>query len=413
MPRALPLRPASLLALLCALLAGSVLAGPAARAQQQDTSGVSPEQPGVALALGGTLQPRFSYAHAGSGEADGDERVGFGLRRARLRFEAELAGRAGASLQLGAAGTAAELFDAFVFFDMTEAWRLRLGRFAPAQPRAAQLTSHTRIDLVARAAVAQRWGAATLANDGRDFGLEALYETGRFDVQAGLYNGNGGWDRALGNVREDITGDPTGGVYTRGLAAGAYGAWRPAALPGLEVGGHASYNAARSNEAARPPEVLLPPSAAGRGALAEETRSYASYSGHLYWGARPGAQPVRLKADLIGTRYESLDYLDDAGSPNANVQTLEQHALGASLLAAVGLADQSAELLARFERYDLATGRDGNAQDYLSAGASVSPSALRGRPYRRQRLTLAYATRLSSGDDGSAHLLVFQAQLVF
>ena len=358
---------------------------------------VEPERPDVDLTLGGTLQPRLSYGQTALTDAadeDTRHRVGFGLRRARLRFEATLEGRTGVYFQLGAAGASVELIDALLFYDLTDALRLRVGRFAAAQPRAGQLTSHKQIDLTARAAIARRWNDATFGNSGRDFGLEALYETDRFDVQAGLYNGNGSWDRALGNFREDNVGDPTGGAETRGLAAGVYGAWRPDALSSVEVGGFVGRNGAY-NAATRPPGSLLP------NAFPNRARSYTSYSGHLYWGARPGSQPVRLKADLIGTRYETLQ---GTGDP------FDQQALGASLLGALGLANGSAELLARFERYDPITDRDDTARDYVAAGASFSLSALRGRPYERQRLTLAYSTRLDAADP---HLLVLQAQLIF
>ena len=374
------------------LLAGAWLA-PA-----QDTSGAEAARPDVKLAIGGTLQPRVSHGRLDLANPGTDrERTGFGIRRARLRASATLAGRAGASFQLGAAGASVMLLDAELFFDVTDALRVRAGRFTVAQPRAFQPTSHTEIDLGARAAIARRWGNSTLGNSGRDFGVGAVYETDRLTGRVALHNGNGSWDRALGNVRPDVVGDPTGGGDTRGGAASAYGAWRPAALPGLEVGGYAGYNAAR-NAATVAPEALRP----GGGRFDSTARSYASYASHLYWGARPGSQPVRLKADLIGTRYETRP---------AGAGEISQRALGASLLGAVGLFDRSAELLARIERYDAAIGRDGNATDYLSAGASLSLSALRGRPYERQRLSVGYATRLD--DDRRPHLVVLQAQIVF
>ncbi|PSQ98316.1 MAG: hypothetical protein BRD48_07595 [Bacteroidetes bacterium QS_9_68_14] len=374
------------------LLAGAWLA-PA-----QDTSDAEAARPDVKLAIGGTLQPRVSHGRLDLANPGTDrERTGFGIRRARLRASATLAGRAGASFQLGAAGASVMLLDAKLFFDVTDALRVRAGRFTVAQPRAFQPTSHTEIDLGARAAIARRWGNSTLGNSGRDFGVGAVYETDRLTGRVALHNGNGSWDRALGNVRPDVVGDPTGGGDTRGGAASAYGAWRPAALPGLEVGGYAGYNAAR-NAATVAPEALRP----GGGRFDSTARSYASYAGHLYWGAWPGSQPVRLKADLIGTRYETR---------SASAGEISQHALGASLLGAVGLFDRSAELLARIERYDAAIGRDGNATDYLSAGASLSLSALRGRPYERQRLSVGYATRLD--DNRRPHLVVLQAQIVF
>lgn len=358
----------------------------------QTPSSVSFEQPNVTLELGGTAQPRFSYGSALDNDSTRRERLGFSVRRARLRFRATVAERTGVYFQMGGAGASAELLDAVGFYRITEDLTARIGRFTSAQPRSFQGTSHTRIDAVSRAAVAQLWGENTIGSGGRDFGLDLRYETKRAEATLAVQNGDGNWSRARGNYRADVAGgNPAGGEDDAGLAVGAYGAYRPAAVSGLEVGGYVGYNADEN-----PNTELF-----GRG------RSYASYAGHLYWGARPGSQPVRLKFDLIGIRYEEIRVLP----PTRGRLPVDQHTLGGSFLAAVR-PHRAGELFARFEQY--APYLDGDRDLYVTAGGSFSLSALRGRPYRQERLTLAYG---AFGEDGSfedaPQLVVLQAQVLF
>ena len=341
------------------------------------------------LSLGGTLQARLGYARCAEGGC-----FGAGVRRARLRANASL-GQAGAYVQLGIQGDAATVLDAYVSYEPAAAWRLRLGRFTGAQPRADQPTSHTRIDAVERAAIAGRWEEGTLAASGRDFGLDARYETAHFTAQLFLHNGYGSWDAPSGNFSPQVTAAPANSGRA-GMAVSGYTAYRPPALPGVEAGGYAGYNGA-----ATPPTEAF-----GQG------RTYASYSGHVYWGAVPGSQPVRLKADLIGIRYEALS----AGAlppEAADRAPFEQHALGVSFLGALRPLPY-AEAFVRAEQYDPNRQAGGDVQRFYTAGGSLSLSALRGRPYRQQRLTLAYSTMQPLASDADArHALVLQAQLVF
>ncbi len=350
--------------------------------------------------FGATFQGRFSYGWRADGVAEDPERLGFGLRRVRLRGAAVF-GRPGAYVQVGAVGAAVEPLDAYAFYAITPRLQVRLGRFAPAQPRAYQLTSHTRIDALERAVIANRWGENTLAYGGRDFGLDLLYEADRATLQLTLHNGTGSWDRLFGNFRSGIR-MPTDGGDGTGMAASLYGAYRPAMLSDLEVGAYVGYNAAE------------PPSTRVESGFFEGTpRSYVSYSGHLYWGAIPGSRPVRLKLDVIGIRYEALTvpptvYL----LPGAQLTDAEQHVLGLSLLGAVRV-HPSAEVFARIEQYDANMNADGRRTRYLTAGGSFSLSALRGGPYRAQRLTLAYGAAFPEGAGARRHLLALQLQLVF
>jgi hypothetical protein len=186
-------------------------------------------------------------------------------------------------------------------------------------------------------------------------------------------------------VRQEISSSTaTGGVDRVAQAVSVYGGYAPAGWSGIEVGAYAGYNSARNPNSMR---------------LAGEGRTYASYSAHAYWGAVPGSQPLRLKADAIGVRYEE----DALG---------EQHVLGLSLLGAARLTPFS-EAFVRGETLTPDLGED-RSDVFVTAGASLSVSALRGLPYHEERFTLAYANGLPDVDDPvNQHLLVVQFQIVF
>jgi hypothetical protein len=194
-------------------------------------------------------------------------------------------------------------------------------------------------------------------------------------------------------MREGVlTGDPTRGTDRSwdDLAVSAYAALTPRALPGVEIGGFAGYNGSRN------PNTALPGTDIGR--------TYGSYAAHLYWGAAPGSQPIRLKADVIGIRFE-------------NAGRMRQHTFSLAVLGAVGLR-RGVEAYGRVEQYEPNLDRaDPDPDDgarYVEGGLTVSPSAWRGGAFARQRVTLGYAARLPDADDApAAHLLALHLQLVF
>lgn len=156
--------------------------------------------------------------------------------------------------------------------------------------------------------------------------------------------------------------------------------YRLASVPGLEIGAFAGVNPVGSEASA----------------LEEVEREYTTGGVHVYWGARPGSQPFRLKLDALGIRYEE-------------VEGFQQESAGASLLGAVRVLSHG-EAFVRGERFwsDL----DAEAEDYLTAGLSYSLSAARGEEYRRARITAAYHYR-SSALRGNAHVVAIQGQFAF
>ena len=328
------------------------------------------------LDLAGGVQPRVGV---GVEDPGGQTRYGAGLRRARIQARVLYRDVAGVEYDVEGGSGSVESVDLFAFANLSPGVQARVGYFPVAQPRGAVLTPYFLIDAVDRAAVVERWLGGTLGGDGRDLGADVTLRTDRAFATLAVHNGAGTFARGTGNFREGISGpDVVNGPETEGLAVSAAGAYETAG--GVEVGAFAGLNGADPERTAR----------AGPG------RDYTTAGVHAYWGALPGSQPVRLKLDALALRYAD----DGRGA---------QESAGVSALGAVRVLGHG-EAFARAERYwsDV----DASGDDYLTAGLSYSPSAARGGPYHRARLTLAYQYRASDALD-DAHLVVLQGQLAF
>ncbi|WP_420455117.1 hypothetical protein [Rubrivirga sp.] len=263
---------------------------------------------------------------------------------------------------------------------VTDRLQVRAGRVPGAQPRGSVATSHREIDAVDRAAIVGRWADGTLGGSGRDIGVDVRYDAGPTFLELFVHDGSGVFTREEANFREGIESPSvTAGVDRVGIAVSGAARHEPPALPGVEVGTFAGVNVG-GNE---------------RTAVGDVRRSYVTGGAFAYWGAEPGSQPVRFKADALAVGYES------AGGVGA------QTALGVSGLGAVRVLGHG-EAFGRAERFWPA---GGPAETYLTAGASYSPSAALGERYRTARLTAAYAWRDVAG--APAHLVVVQGQFAF
>ena len=348
------------------------LLAPAPRAQALQLG------PDVSLLISGTVQPRLSY-----GYQDGDEpgeRLGVGVRRARFQMRASYQD-VGFEFDFDGSSGDVRSVDLYGFYNASETVQVRAGLLPPAQPRAYVPTSHSRIDAIERAAIAERWSQGTIGSSGRDVGIDVEVEAGRTSAVLSLHSGTGSLARGLGNFRESITaGDVTRGRGETGAAVSAMVAHEPAGLPGVEVGAFVSANPVGNEDTE----------------FQDMTRGYTSGGAHVYWGARPGSQPVRLKLDALGVRYEEVD-------------GFVQEAVGVSGLGAVRVLGHG-EVFGRYEAFwpDL----DGDAETFVTVGGSYSPSAAAGRAYRLVRFTLAYAYRDAIGEE-DAHLAVLQGQFAF
>lgn len=338
---------------------------------------------GLAVRLAGTVQPRVSFA-AEDGAEGGRERFGFGLRRVRFESRVTWRGRFGFEFDVDGSSGEVQPVDMYGVAFLTDRLQVRAGRVPGAQPRGSVATSHREIDAVERAAIIGRWADGTLGSSGRDIGLDLQYEAGPTFLELFVHDGSGVFTRDEANFREGIDAPSvTRGADRVGLAVSGAARHSPPALPGVEFGVFGGVNG--SGNVRTEVETAVGP----------VRRSYATAAGHLYWGALPGSQPVRLKADALAVTYEA------AGGVGRRT------AVGASGLGAVRVLGHG-EVFGRAERFWPAAGP---AETYLTAGASYSPSAAAGGRYRTARLTAAYAWREVAGAE--AHLVVLQGQFAF
>lgn len=355
-------------------------AAPAEVLGQEDDGLVRTVSEDVSIRLGGTIQPRVTFA-----SDDPMDRFGFGLRRLRLRVNTDIGEKMGVFLQMEGAGSGAVFLDVRGDYELSDNVTLHTGRFIGAQPRAYARTSHASIDALDRPAISEKWARMTIGSDGRDYGVEAVHSTPAWELRGFLHNGYNQW-----NFRSGISNDsPTGGLKTDGVAFSASATHWPDSRDQLELGGYASINTSQN--------PLTDIGGIGR--------NYLSYSAHAYWGPSPGDQPIRLKTDLIGISYQDV------------VPFGAQNYVGASLFGSY-LAAPHIELFARSEYWhDDGGDRDSFGQMFIALGGSYSLSALQGKPFSHNRLTVAYSLR--SGEDDtvdfgdSAHVLMLGAQFYF
>ncbi|MEM1095917.1 MAG: porin [Bacteroidota bacterium] len=341
---------------------------------QSKTIEISPD---ISFAIGGSFQTRVSYVRSDGPRGDIDA-TGFGVRRARLVYRVNIGDRWGLNFQNELTGVAPSLIDLFVTYRINDRLSLRTGRLPDAQPRAYLLSPYPLSDSFDRANIARRWGADTIGNDGRDFGLSAHYETETSRILLFLHNGDGAWTSS--KTSSVISGPGTDD--RPGVAVSVYGEHRPANLTNVEVGAFVGYNAEKPDRT--------------RG------RNYTSYAAHVYYGRVPGSQPLRLKLDVIGVLYEE----ESAAAP-------DQHTLGANFLAAA-LVTPNLEAFAQLERryFDVQNASESEAFVTIGLNASLAPT-LPGA-FNNQRITLAYeymTTDLAMGDERQS--VVLQLQLVF
>lgn len=335
----------------------------------------------VSVRLGGTLQPRATFA-----SDDDTDRIGFGLRRMRFRAYTDIGERISLFLQMEGSGASATWLDMRGNFRLNDEWTLSTGRFIGAQPRSFARTGHANIDAIDRPAIAERWARMTIGADGRDYGVEATWSRPEWEIRGFLHNGH---NRA--DFRTGISNDPaTGGISTDGFAFSASAThWPSGDRNELELGAYAGLNTSQN--------PLTEIGGVGR--------EYFSYSAHAYWGALPGSQPFRVKADVIGIGYQEVTPF---GAHNY---------MGTSLFGSF-LAAPHVELYARGEFwYSDGGDMDGINQVFATVGGSYSLSALWGRPFSQNRIMVAYSLRSAESSsidfDDPAHVFMVQTQFFF
>ncbi len=334
----------------------------------------------VSIGLGGTLQPRVTFA-----SDEEKQRVGFGLHRLRLRFLTDVGQNIGIFLQMEGSGASAYWQDIRGDYLLNEKLTLRLGRFVGAQPRAYARTSHARIDAIDRPAISEKWARMTIGGDGRDYGVEALWNTPAWELRAFLHNGYNGWNFGTGISRTPLID----AVETDGRAFSAAVTHWPYQRDQLEIGAYASINTSQN------PLTVID----GIG------RNHISWSAHAYWGPSQGDQPYRVKTELIGISYEEVA---SVGAENY---------VGGSLFGGY-LVVPHIELFAMGEYwYGDGGKRDAFGQVFGTLGGAYSLSALQGRPFTLNRIVVTYSLRTRESDsirfENASHVMMMQAQFFF
>jgi len=366
------------------LLVGILAAGlllPTSVKSQNNAQDAEPDGGEISITFGGVVQPRLSSIYEFGREHDTRHSFGIGIQRLWLHTVIGFGDRLEAFARIDGSTVGARFIDASLEYRITGNLSLRGGRFVGAQPRGAALTPGAAIDAVERPLVAELWARGTRGADGRSYGLEGRYAFSGTDLRLLVHTGSNAM-----NVRGGVDGATGIAAERTRVAMSGYAVHRPAALPGLEVGAHIGFNPSRNEYTT----------------LEGVGRRFDELSGHLYWGAEPGSQPVRLKADAIAVRYEEI-----AVGATAVAERLS----GVSLLGALRPAPAS-ELFGRWE--SVSPVGAGKHETVLTAGGSYSPSARRGLAFARERLTLSYGIRLPNGDhEPTRHVVILQGQVSF
>lgn len=265
--------------------------------------------------IGGTVQSFYSL------QSTDEVNAGFGLRRVRVRWMANIDGKLKTFIQsdLTSNSLSGALLDARIEYHFSEQFNIRAGRFVGAGVRGGALTSHTVIDIVERSFSANQWAAQTVGGDYRDFGLQLEAKSSNKVVtgRLWLHNGNG----AL-NIR-----NTEAGLTQNKFSASAVDAMliiQPQNVENLEIGGHF-------------------------GVGNSDIKKLNSFSAYAYY--TPG--PIHLKAELISLT-------DKSGA-------VDRTALGYYLFGGFD-ATEHIQLVARWEPYDPNTDQDNDKLTFVTLG---------------------------------------------
>jgi hypothetical protein len=348
----------------------------------------------VRFRLGGTFQPRFSYDQFGGLEnADnGVDAAAFGLRRARLRLYGNIGNDIVVFVQMEGSGANAQFLDLRVAYRLYNNWFIRAGRFVGAQPRAFALTLHSDLDAIDRPAIGEIWARGTLGADGRDYGAELYYRTSDTEIRLYAHNGAGN-----DNFRPGVGGGRPADNRGFAPAFSAYASYKPSFLDGLEAGLFGGFNPSENPNTAY--------------ATGLPGREYSNYAAHIYWGALPGSQKVRIKADAVAIRYDEADLTLPQSS--MFIGRHQQTVVGTSLFASV-MPHKALEAFARYEYIDFNRFEDDSWDSIYTLGATWSMSAARGKSFGDAKVTLAWSGRYYNDSPFEArNIITLQAQFYF
>lgn len=121
------------------------------------------------IKFGGYFHGWFSY---GDQDKDVSSAYGFSMRRVRLKSYGTLSKSIQWGLQVGWDKQTASLIEAYIDFDLSKAFKVKIGQFPVPGAISGTLTSTTRLDFVERAVVTEQWGENSALSKHRGVGLQ-------------------------------------------------------------------------------------------------------------------------------------------------------------------------------------------------------------------------------------------------
>lgn len=120
--------------------------------------------------FGGLVQTWFSYT---DNDGSGDSPYGFGIKRLEFSPFGSINEKINWGFMVGWDNNAVRLFDAFLDFQISKQFKLKIGRFSVPGTVSASLSPSGDLDLIERAAITMHWaGNNTLAGE-RSLGIQA------------------------------------------------------------------------------------------------------------------------------------------------------------------------------------------------------------------------------------------------
>lgn len=360
--------------LFCVLLIAATIQSTELQAQQPVT--IAGQD--VSLRLGSTIQPRFTYVNEDTNTQDID-RIGFGVRRFRLRTYIGVGSHVQVFSQLEGSGTNAQLLDLRVDYKLNSDLTLRVGRFAGAQPRAMAMTLHSDIDAIDRAASADYWARNTLGADARDYGAEIVWKPNRLEYRLFLHNGDNRYNYRSGAVDES----PGLNNSSKKMAVSSMIRFFPNNDTHTDIGIYGSYNG-------------------GGGQNPFAAKNYYSAAFHAYRGTFPGHYPLRVKFDAILTSFNDVPIQGG----------LENRLFAGATIFTGYLVRTDTEVFGRLERFSTNAHSDQNQNtDFATIGLTYSFSAAQGKNFQSNKVTAAYTWKNNHITEIIASIFQIQVQV--
>lgn len=332
----------------------------------------------ISFRLGTTIQPRFTYVNEDLNDREID-RIGFGIRRFRLRSYIGVGSNVSVFTQMEGSGTSAQFLDLRIDYKLNPDLTLRVGRFAGAQPRAMAMTLHSDIDAIDRAAIADYWARSTIGSDARDYGAELVWKPNRLEYRLFVHNGDNRYNYRSGSADEA----PGSSRSRTTMAVSSMVRFFPNNDVHTDIGLYGSYN--------------------GNPGQGITMKNYYSAAFHAYRGTFPGHFPYRVKFDAILASFDNVPIFGG----------YENHLFAGATIFTGYMLRPDTELFGRVERYSTNAHSKSNLNsDFLTLGFTYSFSAAQGKNFQGNKITTTYTWKNNNPADRVTSLFQVQIQIL-